>query len=87
MLPAAQSAGSPKSFKLKIKTRMRPFPVADWRSIATSESVEGATMRDWDDAYANSAHVPGSDALPARWAERAAAYRAGLKSFKADIAY
>ena len=44
-------------------------------------------MRDWDDAYANSAHVPGSDALPARWAERAAAYRAGLKSFKADIAY
>ncbi|MBR0896780.1 alpha/beta hydrolase fold domain-containing protein [Bradyrhizobium tropiciagri] len=44
-------------------------------------------MRDWDDAYANSAHVPGSDKLPALWAERAAAYRAGLASFKADIAY
>ena len=44
-------------------------------------------MRDWDDAYANSAHIPGSDKLPAQWAERAAAYRAGLKDFRADIAY
>jgi len=37
-------------------------------------------MRDWDDAYANSAHIPGADKLPALWAERAAAYRAGLKA-------
>jgi acetyl esterase/lipase len=44
-------------------------------------------MRDWDDAYANSAHVPGSEKLPALWAERAAAYRAGLKVFRPDIAY
>ena len=44
-------------------------------------------MRDWDDAYANSAHIPGSDKIPALWAERAAAYRAGLKEFRADIAY
>ncbi|MBR0828046.1 alpha/beta hydrolase [Bradyrhizobium manausense] len=44
-------------------------------------------MRDWDDAYANSAHVPGSDKLPALWTERAAAYRAALKSFTPDIAY
>ena len=44
-------------------------------------------MRDWDDAYANSAHVPGSDKLPALWAERAAAYRAGLNGFRSDIAY
>jgi len=44
-------------------------------------------MRDWDDAYANSAHIPGSDKLPAQWAERAAAYRAGLNDFRADIAY
>jgi arylformamidase len=44
-------------------------------------------MRDWDDAYANSAHVPGSDKLPAMWTERAAAYRAGLKHFRPDIAY
>jgi arylformamidase len=44
-------------------------------------------MRDWDDAYANSAHVPGSDRFPAVWAERAAAYRAVLKAFRPDIAY
>ncbi|MHC2579280.1 arylformamidase [Bradyrhizobium diazoefficiens] len=44
-------------------------------------------MRDWDDAYANSAHIPGSDKMPAQWAERAAPYRAGLKEFRADIAY
>jgi arylformamidase len=44
-------------------------------------------MRDWDDAYANSAHVPGSDKLPALWAERAADYSAGLKEFRSDIAY
>ena len=44
-------------------------------------------MRDWDDAYANSAHVPGSDKLPALWAERAAAYRAALAAFRPDIAY
>jgi acetyl esterase/lipase len=44
-------------------------------------------MRDWDDAYANSAHVQGSDKLPALWAERAAAYRVGLDGFRSDIAY
>jgi len=44
-------------------------------------------MRDWDDAYANSAHIPGSDKLPALWAERAAAYRAALTGFRPDIAY
>jgi arylformamidase len=44
-------------------------------------------MRDWDDAYANSAHVPGSEKLPALWAERAADYRAKLTAFRADIPY
>ncbi|MFX9004202.1 hypothetical protein ABTN42_21995, partial [Acinetobacter baumannii] len=44
-------------------------------------------MRDWDDAYANAAHIPGSDKMPAQWTERAAVYRAGLKGFRADIAY
>lgn len=44
-------------------------------------------MRDWDDAYANTAHVPGSEKLPAMWAERAAAYRAALRAFHPDIAY
>jgi acetyl esterase/lipase len=44
-------------------------------------------MRDWDDAYANTAHVPGAAEFPALWAGRAAAYRAGLKAFRPDIAY
>lgn len=37
-------------------------------------------MTDWDDAYANMAHVPGSEALPGQWEADAAAYRAsGLR--------
>jgi len=31
---------------------------------------------DWDDAYSNSAHIPGGDGFPARWSEAAAAFRA-----------
>ena len=34
-----------------------------------------APIADWDDAYANTAHVPGSAALPDRWAARAEAFR------------
>ena len=33
---------------------------------------------DLSDAYANAAHIPGAEAYPARWAARAAAFRAGL---------
>lgn len=33
--------------------------------------------RDWDDAYANMAHIPGADRLPAQWAAEAAAFRVG----------
>lgn len=29
----------------------------------------------WDAAFENSAHIPGSESLPAEWAERAAAFR------------
>ena len=35
-------------------------------------------ITDWDDAYSNGAHIPGGDAYPARWAERAAAFRSEL---------
>ena len=42
---------------------------------------------DWDDAYANMAHIPGSDALPAKWAADAATYRASGVSVEEDIAY
>lgn len=44
-------------------------------------------MRDWDDALANMIHVPGSEALPGIWTERAARYRASSPSLRADIAY
>lgn len=35
-------------------------------------------ITDWDDAYSNGAHIRGGDAYPARWAERAAAFRTEL---------
>ena len=45
------------------------------------------TPRDWNDAYANMAHIPGSAALPAQWAAEAAAYRASGVLVEEDIAY
>jgi acetyl esterase/lipase len=35
-------------------------------------------ITDWDDAYANAAHIPGGDGYPARWEAAAAAFRAAL---------
>ena len=35
---------------------------------------------DWDDAYAIMSHIPGADALPARWASEAETYRAQIGS-------
>jgi arylformamidase len=35
-------------------------------------------IADWDDAYANAAHIPGGAEYPARWAARAAAFREAL---------
>lgn len=43
--------------------------------------------RDWDDAFANMAHIPGSDALPDLWAKSAADYRASGVDIELDIAY
>ena len=42
--------------------------------------------RDWNDEFANSAHIPGSDRLPQIWAAQAAAYR-GNVPVEEDIAY
>ncbi|MDD2868534.1 alpha/beta hydrolase [Neomegalonema sp.] len=42
---------------------------------------------DWDDAFANMAHVPGSAALPGFWAARAADYRARLGESLREISY
>lgn len=44
-------------------------------------------MRDWDDAYDNMGHVPGSTDLPDRWAARAAAYRRATPGLTLGIAY
>lgn len=45
-------------------------------------------MRDWNDAFANSAYIPGSEALPALWAKLAQEYRAALgPNFRADLRY
>ena len=38
--------------------------------------MEASTVTDWDDAYANGAHIPDADAYPDRWASAAAAFRA-----------
>lgn len=37
-------------------------------------------IADWDDAYANAAHIPDGDAYPARWSAAAAAFRAELSA-------
>jgi len=37
--------------------------------------MKTVVTRDWDDAFANMAHVPNSSILPERWTERAQAYR------------
>jgi arylformamidase len=44
---------------------------------------------DWDDAYANAAHIPDGARWPGRWAAAAAAFRAGLPPDRArtDLAY
>ncbi len=45
---------------------------------------------DWDDAYANAPHVPGGEDYPARWEEKAAAFRTLMETegrIEADISY
>ncbi|WP_299417369.1 alpha/beta hydrolase [uncultured Sulfitobacter sp.] len=44
-------------------------------------------IRDWDDAFANMAHVAGSEKLPQLWTERAAAFRASDVRLEQDIPY
>lgn len=38
--------------------------------------MEADVITDWDDAWANGAHIPGGSDYPARWAREAAAFRA-----------
>lgn len=44
-------------------------------------------IKDWDDAFANMAHVAGSEKLPQLWADSAAAYRASGVKMDQDIPY
>lgn len=44
-------------------------------------------IQDWDDAFANMAHVAGSEKLPQIWTEAALAYRASGVRIEEDIAY
>jgi acetyl esterase/lipase len=44
-------------------------------------------IQDWDDAFANMAHIAGSEKLPQFWAERAAAYRSGDVKIDLDVRY
>ncbi|MBK1634299.1 alpha/beta hydrolase [Rhodovulum adriaticum] len=41
---------------------------------------------DWDDAYANAAHIPGAADYPPRWAAQAAAFRAQARG-ECDLPY
>lgn len=43
-------------------------------------------IKDWDDAFANTAHIAGADALPGIWSDSAAQYRAGVQ-VETDIPY
>lgn len=44
-------------------------------------------LQDWDDAFANMAHVAGSELLPQQWTDSAAAYRASGVQVQQDIPY
>ncbi|SEQ52819.1 Acetyl esterase/lipase [Loktanella sp. DSM 29012] len=44
-------------------------------------------IRDWDDAFANSAHIPGSETLPAQWAMAAATFRDSGVRIERDLPY
>jgi arylformamidase len=47
-----------------------------------------SAITDWDDAYANAAHIPRAEDYPPRWAAAAAAFRAGMGArAELDIAY
>jgi acetyl esterase/lipase len=44
-------------------------------------------MYDWDDAYSNSAYIPGSETLPDEWAAKAHAYRCSAITVEEDLEY
>lgn len=49
--------------------------------------MNDTTITDWDDAYANMAHIPGADALVERWAPEAEAFRKTWIKKDLDVVY
>ncbi len=57
------------------------------RALIAAEAATGhGPIDDWDDAYANAAHIPGAQDYPARWEADAAAFRAAA-SASLDLPY
>lgn len=54
------------------------------RVVALSGAIRRRPVSDWDDAYANRAHVPETDAIVAGWRADAPAFRKSLGS-RADL--
>lgn len=52
--------------------------------------MSASKITDWDDAYSNSAYIPGGDSYPAKWQAAAAAFRDEVRAagrLREDIAY
>ncbi|MET1410623.1 alpha/beta hydrolase [Roseibium sp. HPY-6] len=45
------------------------------------------TITDWDDAYANAAHIPGAEAYPPKWAADAGKFRSSWADKDIDVSY
>lgn len=52
-------------------------------NFAMNETI----ITDWDDAYANAAHIPGAETYPPRWASDAEEFRASWVEKEIDISY
>ena len=44
-------------------------------------------ITDWDDAYANAAHIPEAETFPPRWAQEARNFRQGWSAKELDVCY
>lgn len=45
------------------------------------------TITDWDDAYANAAHIEGAESFPPRWAKEADDFRSSWNDKELDLSY
>jgi hypothetical protein len=49
--------------------------------------IAAQAITDWDDAYANAAHIPGGDSFPPRWEAEAAAFRGAVGPRLREVPY